>query len=126
MRATISFAIVCAVGGASIAQPGQTPAYPPAAPPPLTPGEAALLRDGEISDGQHIGGGVLAIFPGFGIGQAVQGRWLEKGWMFTLGEAVFGVAFTIGLTNVIVGCTFDRDECDEAPTLMTVGLVGVA
>ena len=36
-----------------------------------------------ITQGQYIAGGLLGILPGFGIGHAVQGRWLEKGWIFT-------------------------------------------
>jgi hypothetical protein len=53
----------------------------------LTPDEQSLLDRGFISEGQHIGGGVAALFLGFGTGQAVQGRWAEKGWIFTVGEA---------------------------------------
>ena len=30
--------------------------------------------------------GITSIIPGFGIGHAIQGRWLDKGWIFTLGE----------------------------------------
>ena len=45
-----------------------------------------LLERGEISDGQKTGGGVAARVVGFGVGQAIQGRWLERGWIFTAGD----------------------------------------
>jgi hypothetical protein len=53
----------------------------------LTLDEQYLLERGYISDGAHIGGGLISLFFGWGIGQAVQGRWSEKGYIFTLGEA---------------------------------------
>ena len=42
-----------------------------------------------ISNGLYIGGGVASIIPGFGIGHALQGRYWEKGWVFTVGNLVF-------------------------------------
>ncbi len=52
----------------------------------LTAEEQELLMKGEISEGEHIGGGLAALFLGFGIGQGIQGRWGDNGWLFTLGE----------------------------------------
>ena len=42
-----------------------------------------------ISNGQYLGGGIASIIPGWGIGHAVQGRYWEKGWIFTVGDLVF-------------------------------------
>lgn len=39
-----------------------------------------------ITHGRYNSGGILSVTSGFGIGHAVQGRWLEKGWIFTTGE----------------------------------------
>ena len=49
----------------------------------------------EISKNRYITGGVLGTALGFGIGHAVQGRWLsDKGWIFTSAELVtLGVSF---------------------------------
>jgi hypothetical protein len=58
-------------------------------PPSVTPlvlddDDRSVLEQGEISNGQTIVGGVAAILVGFGIGQSIEGRWLERGWMFTV------------------------------------------
>lgn len=50
----------------------------------------------KMSTGQYVVGGVLGTYPGLGIGHAVQGRWKEKGWIFTTGELVGGVMVGIG------------------------------
>ena len=89
--------------------PPQQPYYPPQQPyyPPqpqvvqlqLTEEQQELLARGEISLGQYITGGILAYVAGFGIGHAVQGRWNERGWIFTVGEVgSLGVLF-YGLTQ---------------------------
>src|SRR5690606_6489502 len=68
----------------------------------VTPDEQELLERGFISQGQHVGGGLAAMFIGFGVGQAVQGRWSDKGWIFTIGEGLaiaglfYGVAHAVG------------------------------
>lgn len=69
----------------------------------LTVDEQYLLERGFITDGEHIGGGLVAVFLGFGLGQAVQGRWSEKGYIFTLGEGASVVAMIWGMYQV-VGC----------------------
>ena len=43
-------------------------------------------RGKAISQGQYVVGGLAGIFPGFGIGHAIQGRYAEKGWIFTVGS----------------------------------------
>jgi hypothetical protein len=45
-----------------------------------------VLNIGEIGDTAYIAGGLLSIYPGFGVGHAVQGRFTDKGWIFTAGE----------------------------------------
>ena len=41
-----------------------------------------------ITNGQYIGGGVTSILLGYGIGHAIQGRYMERGWIFTASELV--------------------------------------
>ena len=36
-----------------------------------------------MTQGQYIAGGILGALPGLGIGHVIQGRWFEKGWIFT-------------------------------------------
>ena len=47
-----------------------------------------------IDRGRYIGGGVASLLLGFGIGHAIQGRWSERGWVFTLGEAISWVGLS--------------------------------
>jgi hypothetical protein len=76
----------------------------------LAPAERALLERGEVSRARHIGGSVSSIVLGFGSGHAIQGRWRERGWIFTVGElasvALFVVASSesdldTSITNVL-------------------------
>lgn len=113
---------------------------PPAGYPPagyaqpvvmLTPEELELLHRGEISDGEHIAGGALALFFGFGVGQAVQGRWSDTGWVFTLGETASIAAVIAGAVAIADDC-FDVDQnCDDANDsagtgLLVAGIIGIS
>jgi hypothetical protein len=69
----------------------------------LSVDEEALLKQGFISDGQQVGGGLAAAVIGFGVGQALQGRWFDTGWIFTLGDGGLTVVGTIGLFRAIEG-----------------------
>jgi hypothetical protein len=78
--------------------PGQ---YPPpyGGPPPLTPDEQRLLAEGEISPGEIVGGVVGTWVLGFGLGHAIQGRWSDRGWVFTLGESASLILLFVGLAQ---------------------------
>ncbi len=41
-----------------------------------------------ISRDQYVWGGTVGTILGFGIGHAIQGRYKEKGWIFTLTEGI--------------------------------------
>jgi len=109
MRSACTVVLLAWLSSLAAAQPGpQTPypapgdpqSYPPqppvgyyggpySQPPPpvqLTLDERLLLQEGLIPTGAYVGGGLTATFFGFGIGQAIQGRWDDTGWIFTLGE----------------------------------------
>src|SRR5262245_49064669 len=139
MRVTMcSLVIVLGVGVAG-AQPGQTPYAPPPPPsgvpapyayqpPPqqimLTEEEHKLLEMGEISDGKHLGGGLAAVFFGYGVGQAVQGRWSDTGWIFTLGEGAATVAFVYGFVDMFANCPIDGPcNNDRGAALFLGGLL---
>lgn len=81
----------------------------------VTPDEHALLQRGEITDIAHVGGGMANVFLGFGIGQAIQGRWSEKGWLFTLGSAASIAAIVVGVTQ-----SFEEGG-DDVPALFIAG-----
>lgn len=85
--------------GAEPAPPPDEPQPPPVAQPQprrvqprtvqMTPEERELILRGEIDPGLYIAGALVGTFAApFGIGQAVQGRWSEKGWIFALGEGL--------------------------------------
>ncbi len=103
MRSLIIVAIACRLAAA---QPGNVPpayAYQPA----LTSDDRELLASGEIP---NVGGAMVAdAFVGFGLGQAIEGRWGETGWIFTFGETIATAVFFDGLVR-----TFD---CGPTPSL---------
>jgi hypothetical protein len=70
----------------------------------LTPSEQQTLGIGETTPMEYLGGGVLAWAPGFGVGHAVQGRWADKGWIFTVGQIFSAVFIMIEVEN------FDCDD----------------
>lgn len=59
-----------------------------------------------VSTGKYITGGVLGSILGFGIGHAVQGRWQQKGYIFTIGQSAGLLAFTTGFAQ----CLKDNSE----------------
>jgi len=94
--------------GAASAQPGAT-----SSPPALTPDEQTLLARGEISTERHVLGSVGAGLLGLGIGQAIQGRWKARGWIFTLGElAGFGM---------IVAASIESDLDETLVNALAIG-----
>lgn len=117
-----------------LSPPGQAPAPQGYAPPQgygppqgfgpapqLTYEESALLQQGEISDGAHLLGGVAAWSLGFGIGQAIQGRWSSDGWKFTLGEGASLAALLVGIATIWQDCGIDEVCRDDGGGLLLVG-----
>ena len=115
--------------------------YPPPAgvmvPPPyqyqpvqVTTGEQDLLNEGEITDGRHVGGILVSLFFGLGIGQAVQGRYGDTGWIFTVGEAASTVALIVGAVKTVDEsfCPLEDRNCDKGNSgsaLLIGGLIGL-
>jgi hypothetical protein len=54
----------------------------------LSSSDHRVLAIGEISEDAHLGGGAIGTLVGFGLGHAVQGRYGDKGWIFTIGDIV--------------------------------------
>jgi len=137
MRTIVSLLILAVLTGAASAQPGaQGPApYPPPQPYPppgygypmqLSPADQELLMRGEITDGQQVGGGLLALFVGFGSGQAVQGRFGETGWVFLLGEGVSTVAMMKGFFDLFAACPDNtQTNCNDGAGYFVLGLLGI-
>jgi MFS family permease len=116
MRPTLlSLALVASLALTSVAN----------AQPAMTPPVAEEPIEDEISTEAHMGGVVANVFFGMGLGQAIQGRWLDTGWIFTVGTVVsmgalvsgiegngklamaglvgFGVFYSVGIYDAVVG-----------------------
>jgi len=91
----------------------------------LTVDEQWLLQRGFISDGETFGGGAVALFFGMGLGQVIQGRWSQKGYIFTFGDIGSGVLMTWGMVGLLgdcfEGCSQQRE--DRYATMLVVGLI---
>ena len=98
-----------------MAQPGQTPVLPPANTyqPAITlsANDQALLNIGEITDGQRIGGVAAAFFVGLGLGQIVEGRWSDTGWIFTFGEIASVGLVVHGAAEALSTCGPGHGNC---------------
>lgn len=81
----------------------------------LTEEEREIYRRGEMRFGLHEVGVTAAIFVGFGLGHVVQGRWLERGWIFTLGQ-------TLGTIGTIYGHDRAKRECPVGERCTSTGV----
>lgn len=143
MRTIVVLALLASTASIAHAQPGNGPPPPPVyAPPPpppplptyggypqqpvgLTADEQRILARGEIGPGEHFGGALLGFFVGFGSGQAVQGRWSDTGWIFTVGEAASIAAILIGVGDVFQDCIDYECSDNENGGLIAVGVIGI-
>lgn len=91
----------------------------------LSEAERKILTQGEISTTRYVLGGVLGTYPlglGLGIGHAIQGRYTDKGWIFTVGELASVAVLAAGIED----CAFSEyrdDDCDGSG-LIFLGLFG--
>jgi hypothetical protein len=76
----------------------------------LTDNDRRILENGEIRSFRRVAGNILAVYPGFGIGHAVHGRYLHRGWIFTLGEVGSAAVIATSLS----GCESATDGCFAA------------
>ncbi|MGZ3769732.1 MAG: hypothetical protein ACXVCP_07845 [Bdellovibrio sp.] len=86
----------------------------------LSESEREVLSRGEVSETQYIVGGIIGTYPGLGIGHAIQGRYSEKGWIFTTGEIATLVAFASGIGDCWNGNRYG--SCNSG--LALGGLIG--
>lgn len=71
----------------------------PVTPAPAAP-EAGVEETG-IPTGKYIAGGIVGSAVGFGIGHAIQDRYLPLGLIFTVGESLGVIAYAYGLAEGI-------------------------
>ena len=113
----------------------QTPASSPEPVPPsnkkpmypITAEEQKLLDRGEIGETSYVVGAILGTWPiGFGVGHAIQGRYMEKGWIFTLGEAASIAVLIRGLNRCgYYADDWDKeDSCNDGDELVLIGALG--
>jgi len=80
--------------------------------------DTKLLHEGEMSMPRYLVSGAIGAYVGFGTGHAIQGRWLENGWIFTSGELATGM---LGFAHLI-GCGSNHSSdpsCGKASVLLT-------
>lgn len=100
----------------------RTVAAQPAQPlPVMTAEDREILQAGPIESDAYAGG-VVGSLLGFGLGQAVQGRWHDTGWIFTVGEAASLVAVAYGLQGK--GCY--TSPCSNGPLHEDVAIGAIA
>lgn len=89
----------------------------------LSESDRELLSRGPISTERYVIGGILGTYPfGLGIGHAVQGRYLEKGWVFTVGQLASGAVMIAGLSNCVWSTMARANGCDNG--LFALGVAG--
>lgn len=62
----------------------------------------------QISQGNYTTGGVIGTIFGLGIGHGIQGRWSDKGWLYTL-SGIVSYSLMINALNS-ESCNYDYDD----------------
>lgn len=90
----------------------------------LSERDRMILERGEISQTRYVIGGILATYPlGLGIGHAVQGRYTEKGWIFTVGELASLAVLMAGFGDCVDNWSSNK-ECNGSGGLVFAGVFG--
>jgi hypothetical protein len=93
--------------------------------------ELGVLADGEITPEKKIGAVIADVVVGYGVGQAIEGRWRETGWQLAIGDTAFSGVFMVGLMAAALphgpgchepGCAGTQIHTNAA---MIIGLVGL-
>ena len=71
---------------------------------------ADKMESSTMSQGQYVGGGIASIFLPFGIGQAIQGRYKETGWIFTVSELASNVLVASGVGLILYSIIPEAEE----------------
>lgn len=71
----------------------------------LTADEKKALEIGPISSGKYVGGAIAGTLVGFGLGNAIQGRYDWRGTTFTVGELASLGVITVAAINCMVKIT---------------------
>ncbi len=67
-------------------------------------------------------GSIVATVPGLGLGHLVQGRYLDKGWLFTVGETA-GLAGAVAALNIKCG-SVNKNSCGAARAIVALVSLG--
>ena len=89
----------------------------------LSEEDQELLARGPYSSAEHVGGALGGLFLGFGIGHAIQGRYAERGWIFTVGTLLSSFIILRGAAECIADAIDEEEECSSR--LIDIGLVGL-
>ena len=91
----------------------------------LSEADRRALQIGEISDASYIIGGILATYPlGLGIGHAVQGRYADTGYIFTIGELGSLAVLVAGIGDCSDDWWDEDDDEDCNGGLIFLGAAG--
>ncbi|MFT3699752.1 MAG: hypothetical protein QM831_41780 [Kofleriaceae bacterium] len=104
------------------AQPAMTP---PQYAPQLTTDDLEAIHDGYISQVQVGVGAGAAIFLGFGVGQAVEGRWLKTGWIMTVGETASLMTFLVAIAPSFGDCFDDCRRTSQTRAVLGLGSLAI-
>lgn len=89
----------------------------------LSEKEREILARGEITQFQYIAGGIVGTYPiGLGVGHAIQGRYVEKGWIFTAGELGSLLVLIAGVGDCWDNYNSRYRTCDGG--MAVAGLIG--
>ena len=90
----------------------------------LTEEERLMIKSRAPTKETYIIGGIIGTYPGFGFGHAIQGRWLDRGWIYTTGEVTSLIVASAGLVNCVDDGADDNDCNSSAITVGLLGYVG--
>ncbi len=111
MRSALALSVLVLVAGTAAAQPAITPPYEYGA--QVSGDDRDIIEKGDIGPGRVIGGTIAASIIGFGVGQGIQGRYGERGWMFTVADSVSSMGMFTGLLAIAGGCS-ESSHCHVA------------
>lgn len=79
------------------------------------------MLQSSITHAREVTGPIVGTVVGLGTGHLIEGRWLDKGWIFTAGETAGLALFASGFRCETVAGTYkDTTECN-ANTFATLG-----